>query len=194
MAAASDPEEVEARAGVIQRSVQRLTRLLDTWLTADRIKSGLQGLRLEPVALPEVLAELIHGKQNALPEREIRVQLGALPPTYTCDRDLLGAALQNLLANALKYSPEDSPIEVRGLVQDGWLHLEIVDQGRGIPADQMAQIGQRYFRGRNTGGIPGLGLGLDLVRTIATLHGGRLDLESIEGQGTTARLVLPCGA
>ncbi len=194
MAAASDPEEAEARAGVIQRSVQRLTRLLDTWLTADRIKSGLHGLRLEPVALPELLAELIHGKQNTLRERVIRMQLGALPPTYTCDRDLLGAALQNLLANALKYSPEDSPIEVRGRVQDGWLHLEIADQGRGIPADQLAQIGQRYFRGRNTGTTPGLGLGLDLVRTIATLHGGRLDLESVEGQGTTARLVLPCGA
>ena len=75
------------------------------------------------------------------------------------------------------------------MAAEGLPILHIVDAA----ADQMAQIGQRYVRGRNTGGIPGLGLGLDLVRTIATLHGGRLDLESVEGQGTTARLVLPCG-
>ena len=120
------------------------------------------------------------------------MQVEALPPTYTGDRDLLGAALQNLLANALKYSPEGSAIEVRGRVKDGWLHLEITDQGCGIPADQMAQLGGRYFRGRNTTSIPGLGLGLEMVRTVASLHGGRLELESVEGQGTTARLVLPC--
>jgi signal transduction histidine kinase len=193
MAAATDPDEVVARAGVIQRSVQRLTHLLDTWLTADRVESGLHGLRLEPIDLAGFLAELIHRKQNTLVERGIRVRLDVLPPTYTCDRDLLGVALQNLLANALKYSPEGSAVEVRGREQDGWLYLEVVDQGCGIPADQMAQIGQRYFRGRNTGGIPGLGLGLHLVQAIATLHGGRLELDSIEGQGTTARLVLPCG-
>ncbi len=193
MAASSDPDEVAARAGVIQRNVQRLIHLLDTWLTADRIESGMHGLSLEPVPLAEFLAELVQRKQNGR-ERAIHLQLEALPPTYTCDRQLLGAALHNLLANALKYSPEGSAIEVHARVVEGWLHLEIADQGRGIPADQMAQIGQRYFRGRNTGGIPGLGLGLDLVRTVATLHGGRLDLESIEGQGTTARLVLPCGA
>ncbi len=84
-------------------------------------------------------------------------------------------------------------MHLRAQAQDGWLHLEVQDQGQGIPADQLPQLTTRYFRGRNVGQIPGMGLGLHLVRTIAELHGGRLELESAEGQGTTARLVLPVG-
>jgi signal transduction histidine kinase len=66
-----------------------------------------------------------------------------------------------------------------------------MDAGIGIPADQLERTKNRFFRGRNTKNIPGVGLGLHLVRVIAELHGGSLELDSEEGSGTTARVILP---
>ncbi len=193
LSVAAPPAELVRSTQSIQRGVGSLLHLLDTWLTTDRIASGLRALKTEPVALPELLTEVVKRAADAS-RRDLRADLDELTATTLCDRDLLGAALLNLLDNALKYSPADSPVHLRAQVQDGWLHLEVQDQGQGIPADQLQHITTRYFRGRNVGQIPGLGLGLHLVRTIAELHGGRFELASVEGQGTTARLVLPVGA
>ncbi|MEI7614397.1 MAG: sensor histidine kinase, partial [Betaproteobacteria bacterium] len=146
----------------------------------------------EPVVLPALLTEVVKRAADAS-RRDLRADLADLPTTTLCDRDLLGAALLNLLDNALKYSPAGSPVHLRAQAREGWLHLEVEDQGQGVPPDQLQQLTTRYFRGRNVGQIPGMGLGLHLVRTIAELHGGRFELESTEGQGTKARLVLPCG-
>ena len=187
------PKELVRSTHAIQKGVDSLVHLLDTWLTTDRIASGLRALKPEPVALPELLTDVVKRAADAS-RRELRADLNELTATTLCDRDLLGAALLNLLDNALKYSPADTPVHLRAQVREGWLHLEVTDQGQGIPADQLQHLTTRYFRGRNVGQIPGLGLGLHLVRTIAELHGGRFELASVEGQGTTARLVLPVGA
>ena len=184
------PPELTRSTQSIQQGVGNLLHLLDTWLTTDRITSGLRALKTEPVALPELLTEVVKRAADAS-QRDLRANLDELTATALLDRDLLGAALLNLLDNALKYSPANSPVHLRAQVLKGWLHLEVTDQGQGIPADQLQHITTRYFRGRNVGQTPGLGLGLHLVRTIAELHGGRFELESTEGQGTTARLVLP---
>ena len=186
------PADLLRSTQAIQQGVGSLLHLLDTWLTTDRIASGLRALQPEPVVLPALLTEVVKRAADTS-RRDLRADLDDLPPTTLCDRDLLGAALLNLLDNAFKYSPAGSPVHLRAQAQDGWLHLEVQDQGQGIPADQLPQLTTRYFRGRNVGQIPGMGLGLHLVRTIAELHGGRLELESTEGQGTTARLVLPVG-
>ena len=184
------PKELLHSTYTIQKGVGSLLHLLDTWLTSDRLASGLRALKTEPVVLPELLTDVVKRATQAS-RRELQADLEALPETTLCDRDLLGAALLNLVDNALKYSPPDTPVQVRAKVQEGWLHLEVQDRGQGIPADQLPQITTRYFRGRNVGHTPGMGLGLHLVRTIADLHGGRFELDSVEGQGTTARLVLP---
>ena len=186
------PADLLRSTQAIQQGVGSLLHLLDTWLTTDRIASGLRALQPEPVVLPALLTEVVKRAADTS-RRDLRADLDDLPKTTLCDRDLLGAALLNLLDNAFKYSPAGSPVHLRAQAQDGWLQLEVQDQGQGIPADQLPQLTTRYFRGRNVGQIPGMGLGLHLVRTIAELHGGRLELESTEGQGTTARLVLPVG-
>ena len=184
------PPELTRSTQSIQQGVSNLLHLLDTWLTTDRIASGLRALKTEPVALPALLTEVVKRAAD-ISRRDLRAELDDLPATTHCDRDLLSAALLNLLDNAIKYSPVGSPVSLRAQVREGCLHLEVRDKGKGIPVDQLQQIATRYSRGRNVGQIPGLGLGLHLVRTIAKLHGGRLEVESTEGQGTTARLVLP---
>lgn len=184
------PSDLVSSTRSIQHGVRGLLHLLDTWLTSDRIASGLRPVQASPADLPAFLEDQALQAQE-ISRRDIRIVLEGLPPRFSCDRDLMGVALQNLLDNALKYSPADAPILLRGCLREGWLRLEVVDRGRGIPADQLGQITSRFFRGRNVGHTPGMGLGLDLVRIIAELHGGRLELESVEGQGTTARLMLP---
>ena len=186
------PPELLRSSQAVQSGVGTLLHLLDTWLTTDRIASGLRELKVGPVDPAALLSGLVQRASEAT-QREVRLDLGDLPPTLPWDRDLMGAAIQNLLDNALKYAPEDRPVGVRARLHEGWLHLEVLDEGQGIPADQLPQIGSRYFRGRNVGAIPGMGLGLHLVRTIAELHGGRMEVESIVGRGTTARLLLPSG-
>jgi signal transduction histidine kinase len=186
------PPELTRSTQSIQQGVSNLLHLLDTWLTTDRIASGLRARKAEAIPLAGFLTGLMERAQVAS-RRDIRIDFTNLPDTLEGDADLLEAALQNLIDNALKYSPAESSILLRTSVQNAWLHLEVVDQGQGIAADQLEQVTRRYFRGRNVGQIPGMGLGLHLVHTIAELHCGTFELESVEGRGTTARLVLPVG-
>ena len=185
------PPNLAASTGTIRRSVADLLHLVDSWLTQDRITSGLWEPQITHVSLTECLSELAQRTWETAPDRKITLRVGDLPASYPCDRDLLDTALQNLISNALKYSPAAGAVEVVGSVKEGWVRLEVIDHGQGIPADQLEQITNRYFRGSNAGQAPGLGLGLSLVHTIATLLGGRLELESVEGHGTTARMLLP---
>jgi signal transduction histidine kinase len=100
-------------------------------------------------------------------------------------------ALRNLIANALQHSPANAPVRmtVHG-APDGGLAISVVDQGVGIPEDEMPRLFQKYFRGRGSQGQPGAGLGLYLVESIAVMHGGTVRVESEIGRGTTFVLTL----
>ena len=102
----------------------------------------------------------------------------------------------NLIANAIKYSPEGGPIriEVGPAEQDGasWAVLRVSDRGIGIPADDLPRIFDRFYRGSNvTGRIQGTGLGVSGARLIVEQHGGRVTAESVEGTGSTFTVWLP---
>lgn len=104
-------------------------------------------------------------------------------------------ALDNLISNALKYSPEGGEVKVRLRTERNgetpWAVIEVSDHGVGIPADDLPRIFDRYTRGGNVGGIKGTGLGLAGARQIAQQHGGDVQIESEVGRGTTARIRLP---
>jgi two-component system sensor histidine kinase TctE len=109
----------------------------------------------------------------------------------TGDAGLLGEALSNLLHNAVRYTPRGGHVTV-SVRQDGaWVILEVLDDGPGIPADELARAGQRFFRGSNVS-QPGTGLGLAIVHAIALRHGGQLLLgPGQSGRGLSAALHLP---
>src|SRR5712691_6662236 len=113
-------------------------------------------------------------------------------PTIQVDIDRMRVALQNLLSNAVKYSPPESSVEVRVEAQRGALSIVVEDQGYGIPAEEIPHIFDKYYRGvtpeaQNT---PGTGLGLYIVKQIAELHGGRVEVVSDPGKGSAFRLLL----
>lgn len=100
-------------------------------------------------------------------------------------------AVQNLVSNALKYSPSESPIWVRAAQVGTDITISVEDSGVGIPADELGFVTERFFRARTAEGIPGTGIGLNFVSQIMSLHQGRVDVNSAEGKGSTFTLVFP---
>jgi len=101
--------------------------------------------------------------------------------------------VDNLLSNALKYSPEGSDIDVRVVTLDGFVATAVTDHGIGIPKDEIPQLFERFHRARNVSSryYGGLGLGLYIARAIVEAHGGEIAVESEEGVGSTFTLRLP---
>ena len=108
------------------------------------------------------------------------------------DRELLATLLNNILDNAVKYSPAGSSIEVSAYRRaDHGVCLRVRDYGRGISEEERQQVLEKYFRASTATDIPGMGLGLYLVDRIARLHNGTLDIDSNPGAGTTFTVCFP---
>jgi signal transduction histidine kinase len=108
------------------------------------------------------------------------------------DSARLEDVLHNLLSNAIKYGPDKGTVRVRVARQGDEAVLEVADEGIGLPQEARAHLFEPFFRAENIGArTGGFGLGLYIVHEIVQRHGGRIDVESAEGQGTTVRVVLP---
>jgi signal transduction histidine kinase len=114
------------------------------------------------------------------------------PVEALVDPSRLEEAIQNLLSNAVKYSPADGTIRVRLAREAAEAILEVVDEGIGIPQTAQARLFEPFYRAGNVGdGTSGFGIGLYVVHEIVQRHGGRIEVESAEGQGSAFRIVLP---
>ena len=178
---------VSAQADRITRLVSDLRKLADL---------ETQEIEAAPVDLPGLLREVTEavGEIPGASERVIRVTVPQAPwplPLIEGDRDLMFIAIQNLIANAVKFSAPGDTIEVRASEDDDGLLLEVADTGAGIPADEIGQVWHELARGRAARSLPGTGIGLALVRVITARHGGRVAIRSREGQGTVVSLWLP---
>jgi signal transduction histidine kinase len=108
------------------------------------------------------------------------------------DPSRLTQVLSNLISNAIKYSPDGGAVEVTGEERDGVVHIQVRDEGFGIPDEVRDRIFTKFFRGSAAEhGIAGSGLGLALARTVVEAHGGSISFESAGGDGTTFSVLLP---
>lgn len=142
--------------------------------------------------LNEVVAEI-----QTTPEgmaRRITLTLPQVPwplPVIRGDPDLLFLAVHNVVSNAVKFSEEGAPIQVRAYEDDHQVVIETADTGRGIPEEDQEKIWDELFRGKTAGDVPGSGLGLALVRVIVQRHGGKASVRSRVGRGTVIILRFP---
>jgi two-component system OmpR family sensor kinase len=178
----------------VRAQVDRLARL-----TGDLRKLAdleTQPIEQEPVHLDQLLGdlmELAHGRPGAA-ARTLRLTLPTAPwplPPVAGDSDLLFLALHNLLDNAIKFSRPGDIIEVRASEDGASVAVEVADTGPGIPADELAHVGEELYRGRAARSVDGSGLGLALAHAIAARHAGTLAVRSRAGQGTVVTLRLP---
>jgi two-component system, OmpR family, sensor kinase len=178
----------------VSAQANRITRLLGDLRKLADLET--REIEIAPVDLPGLLLE-VEETVNALPEagdRVIRVTVPRAPwplPLIDGDRDLIFIALQNLVANAVKFSAPGDTVEVRASEDGSWVLLEVADTGAGIPEDEIGEVWQELARGRAARSIPGTGIGLALVRVVVTRHGGQVAIRSREGRGTVVSIRLP---
>ena len=179
----------------IQRHTDRLHLILEDLLTLSRLESRHPGLRFEPTDITRLLRELAddYRQRAANSGHRIDLHLALDVPPLAADAVRLHQVFDNLLDNALKYTPAQSFIAIRTALVGPELEIRIADNGPGIPAKDLPHIFERFYRvdkgrSRETGGT---GLGLSIVKHIVQLHGGRVWAESMPGQGTTIVLSLP---
>jgi two-component system, OmpR family, sensor kinase len=185
-------DELADRVRRIHNTVCRMTQLIDNLIGSARLLDGRADLFYQPtqVDLAALLREVCALQRELTPEAEIRDQV---PPSLFVagDASLLGQLFGNLLSNAAKYSPHGGLIEVT-VAQDGaHAAVTIEDHGIGIPDNDRQRVFERYYRGSNTSGIVGSGVGLHLVETIVNLHKGSIVLDSREGEGSRFVIRLP---
>ena len=188
------PERRAEYLGVISDRCDHLARLVEDLLLASRI-SATEGSAPADVSLVhDDLAVLVRRAAADFGEQCSRITLDACPPTpVTCDPVRTVQVLTNMIGNALKYSPADSQIAVRVGTEGGRAVVEVQDHGRGIPADQLERVFEKFHRVEDSMRMTtgGTGLGLYIARQLATAMGGSLHCCSTLNAGSTFRFTLP---
>jgi signal transduction histidine kinase len=179
---------------VIRRGTTRLQRIVEDLLLVAQIEADR--LELEPVEtdLTELATEAVAAALPTAAEQGIELVLdthGPLP--LEADAGRLGQVLDNLVSNALKFTPSGGSVMVSTSNGDGKVRLEVTDTGIGIPHEEMGQLFSRFYRASSATrrAIPGTGLGLVIARAIVDAHGGAISLQSQEGEGTCVTVTLP---
>ncbi len=179
---------------VIARNAERITKLVGDLLLLSRIEAGMIPLELAPVSVAEVVAEAVQAAAPVAAKKGVALESAAPDgPPVVADRARLVQVIDNLIANAVKFTDGGGRVQVTAAADaQGW-RIDVSDSGIGIPPEEIARLFDRFFRASNaaTDGRPGSGLGLSIVKEIAEMHGGRVEVTSALGAGTTVHLFLP---
>jgi two-component system, OmpR family, sensor kinase len=187
------PVEIGERAGKIRSAVLRMTHLIDNLLNSSRLIDSSAGLYYEPVEidLAALLREVCQLHRDMVPAAQIVERFADAPLPISGDAKLLFQAFSNLLSNAVKYSTDGGSIEVAAERTAADAVVTISDHGIGIPSSDLDRLFERYHRGSNVSGIVGTGVGLYLVKMVVDQHGGRVTVQSREGEGSRFTIHLP---
>jgi len=180
---------------IIRDNAQRLGRLTDDLLKLSRLEAGKLELELQPVAMSAVIQPCIDNTRIRADARDLVIEVDIVPdlPPATGDLRSLQEILQNLLDNAVQYSRPGGHISVRAYAQGEEVILSVADSGIGIPKTEQERIFERFYRvdparSRELGGT---GLGLSIAKHLVEAQGGRIEVESELGRGSTFRVLLP---
>jgi signal transduction histidine kinase len=187
----------ESHLRIVQRNADRLAALVDQLLFLARADSHPLELDRQPVDLADLLNEAAETARPAAAAKNISlVTAGEARQGVLADRPQLMRIVDNLVANAVKFTPDGGSVRLATRCEGGAAVVEVTDTGLGIPRAEQSDLFNRFFRGTNAieKAIPGSGLGLAISQVIAEAHGSTIQLESTAGAGSTFRLVLPLAA
>ncbi len=175
----------------IQRAALRMNRILQSLTELEHLESGALPLDRHPHAAADILSGVAAELASAAREKSVAITVGAAEGAVTvCDRVRIEEALTHLVGNALKATEPGGAITLTGARQGPDVRLSVADTGRGMTADELANIFDRRWLARRKA-HDGLGLGLALARGIVRAHGSELHVESREGAGATFWFTLP---
>jgi len=186
-----DAPAQRAIAERVLRGSARLNYFFDNCLTQDRMDSGNFVLEPSPIDVGAMVAWVLDNAAQLSATHPLETDVEPELPTLHGDQVLLRIMLMNLLSNAFKYSPVGAPVGLRVFRRHGRCRFEVEDRGIGVAPEEAAAVFEKYRRGRAAEGKPGAGLGLALVRRIASLHGGTVTLEARRGGGSRFGVDIP---
>jgi len=191
----SDKQEAREFLNVIAAETDRLSRLIDKTLNLSRLESGLIPPNKTDLAVTELLREVVEVLSPQADAKKIRLEADLAPVFFRVhgDRDMVYQAVLNVVSNAIKYTPDQGRVAISTHLADGSVVVDVTDTGMGIPEEEKDKIFEKFYRARHSAqAVSGTGLGLPLVKHIVeTIHGGRVDVETEVGKGSTFRLYLP---
>ena len=194
-----DDEGAERLMAIISSESERLARVIDDILLASHLDSGRLKFASTPVDVRALVTDVVESMQVHL-QSGVTLQLDAPPnglPAVSVDAIKLRRVLQNLVDNAIKYSPEGGPVVVRVEVGgNGRVRLQVNDEGLGIPRAEQERIFEKFYRAdpQLARGVGGTGLGLYICRELVQRMGGAIEVESEPGKGSTFTVDLPVRA
>ncbi len=177
-------EKVDKHLGRIRGKVREMTAMLNEFLSLERIEQGQVQCNPTTFDIVDLCIELMEElRQLARPGQALDYDHTAAERNVLSDRQMLSNVISNLVTNAIKYSPENKPIELRSHIEGGRLVITVRDEGIGIPPEDQQHLFERFFRGSNATTIQGTGLGLNLVKRYLDHLEGIIDFNS--GSGNT---------
>jgi two-component system sensor histidine kinase KdpD len=183
----SDADRAEL-VSVIETEAERLARLIDDLLDLSRIQAGAANPRTDWCDLYETVVSAGAQAQAVQGGHPIQYELPPDLPLVKADPVQLERVFANLIQNAIKFSPPDTPVRVTGGIGSGAVTVRIIDRGRGVPPSQRSQIFEPFFRGRDSGGS---GLGLAISRGFVEANGGQIRMQTGTTEGTSFAVSFP---
>jgi signal transduction histidine kinase len=172
----------------IRRNIQRMTKMMDDIVMIGRLQHNqilYKPQKIDILSLCSTICDTLDPQKKRI---EIAISY-QLPSTVIVDQSLIDLILSNLLSNALKYS--DASVKLNINFKNNFLIFDIIDQGIGIPENEIEKLAQLFGRCSNTGMRKGIGVGMFLVTHCIKLHRGKMQIHSKENQGTHFRITLP---
>jgi two-component system sensor histidine kinase KdpD len=184
-------DEKQELVQTIYEEAEHLNQIIRNVLDMTRLEAGAITVKKEWQPLEEIVGAVLNRLAERIKDRPLKTRLPEDLPLVSFDPLLIEQVLMNLLDNALKYTPQGTPIELSASVKGREVVVEIEDRGPGIPDGEEERIFDKFVRGFATGG--GIGLGLTICRAIVAAHGGRIWAENQPGGGAIFRFTLPLG-
>jgi two-component system sensor histidine kinase KdpD len=191
----ADPDRaLESRTELVRiadEEAEHLTELIDNAVDVARLDTAEIHLELEPGNLAEIVNDVVASMRQRIDDRPVTVLCEEPSSAIAVDRNLIKLAIKQLLDNALKYSPADTPIAIRVYQGDGAVKMDVTDHGPGIPIQEQSRVFDRLYRSPSVQHhVTGSGLGLNIAHNIARAHQGELTVTSRPGE-TVFRLTIP---
>jgi signal transduction histidine kinase len=181
-------------AGMIHSESKRLASMIQTFLDVERLTEGQMNVKRESFPVRELIQACVGRARPIAGRKSIELHEGPIAEAdVNGDRELMEYALYNLLTNAVKYSPADRHVSVGAVLEHEFLRISVQDQGIGMDAKEIKSIFRKFYRTKKAeaSGEVGTGIGLSIVEQIVTHHGGRMEVESTPGFGSTFTIVVP---
>ncbi|MDX2082727.1 MAG: GAF domain-containing sensor histidine kinase [Rickettsiales bacterium] len=188
-------EGIEKSLERIKSGIERMNGLIHSTLNLAKIENGENNIKLEKQIfnLKKFVNEIIDKNLNLASQKNITIltRIDQLPITFNGDAKLLEHSITNIISNAIKYSKNNSTVQILAKTNQQKVLLRVIDQGIGIPQEDLPNIGKKFFRAKNTLAVAGTGIGLYLTKYFIELHGGSLLIESQIDFGTKITVILP---